>query len=112
MIDLGKQYILEQWSEVSLYTYSVHTSQEARYVTTWKPSWLILFGETDTVYCENHMEHTGRLCGWITVCLCVMYKTNVHVPLRVAFFFLSVSSKSFPKLCLHLSSTCAVCITQ
>jgi hypothetical protein len=23
----------------------------------------MLFGETDAVYCENHMEHTNTLCG-------------------------------------------------
>jgi hypothetical protein len=23
----------------------------------------MLFGETASVYCENHMEHTDKLCG-------------------------------------------------
>jgi hypothetical protein len=28
-----------------------------------KPNWLMLFGETVTIYCENHTEHTHTLCG-------------------------------------------------
>jgi hypothetical protein len=42
---------------------SLHTSQEAHYVTITKPGWLMLFGETVAVYCENHTEHTDTLCG-------------------------------------------------
>jgi hypothetical protein len=41
----------------------VRTSQETYYVFTTKPNRLLLFGETVAVYCENHAEHTGTLCG-------------------------------------------------
>jgi translation initiation factor IF-1 len=36
---------------------------ETHYVSTTKPNRLMLFGETVTVYCENHTEHTDTLCG-------------------------------------------------
>jgi hypothetical protein len=32
-------------------------------VSATKPSRLMLFGETVTVYRENHAEHTHTLCG-------------------------------------------------
>jgi hypothetical protein len=38
-------------------------SQETHYVSTTKPSRLMLFGETVAVYCENRTEHTNTLCG-------------------------------------------------
>jgi hypothetical protein len=41
----------------------VRTSQETHYATATKPNWLMPFGETVAVYCENHMEHTNTLCG-------------------------------------------------
>jgi translation initiation factor IF-1 len=41
----------------------VRTSQETHYVSATKPNRLMLFRETVTVYCENHMEHTNTLCG-------------------------------------------------
>jgi hypothetical protein len=31
------------------------------YVSTRKPNWLMLFGETAAVYSENHTEHTNTL---------------------------------------------------
>jgi hypothetical protein len=46
-----------------LYKNSVRTSQETHDVSTAKPNWLILFGERVAVYCENHTEHTDKLCG-------------------------------------------------
>jgi hypothetical protein len=46
-----------------IYTNPVRTSQETHYVSTTKPNRLMLFGETVAVYCENHKEHTDRLCG-------------------------------------------------
>jgi hypothetical protein len=30
----------------------------------------MLFGETVAVYCENHTEHTEKLCGQIAVFWC------------------------------------------
>jgi hypothetical protein len=42
---------------------SARTSQETYYVSATKPSWLMLFGRTVAVYCENHTEHTDTLCG-------------------------------------------------
>jgi hypothetical protein len=42
---------------------SVHTSEEKHYVSTTKPSRLMLFGETIAVYCENHTEHINTRCG-------------------------------------------------
>jgi hypothetical protein len=44
------------------YMNSVRTSQETHYITATKPNRLMLFGETVTIYCENHMEH-NTLCG-------------------------------------------------
>jgi hypothetical protein len=41
----------------------VRTSQKTYDVTATEPNRLMLFGETVAVYCENHMEHTTRLCG-------------------------------------------------
>jgi hypothetical protein len=41
----------------------VCTSQETHNVSTTKPNWLMLFGETVAVYCENHTEHSDTLCG-------------------------------------------------
>jgi hypothetical protein len=35
---------------------SVHTSQETYYVSATMTYWLMLFGETVAVYCENHMR--------------------------------------------------------
>jgi hypothetical protein len=32
------------------------------YVSATKPNWLMLFGETVAVYCENRTEHTDTLC--------------------------------------------------
>jgi hypothetical protein len=45
-----------------VYKNSVRTSQETYYVTATKPNRLIMFKETVTVSCENHMEHTNTLC--------------------------------------------------
>jgi hypothetical protein len=42
----------------------VCTSQETHYVSTAKPSRLMLFGETVAVSCENHTEHSDTLCGY------------------------------------------------
>jgi hypothetical protein len=47
----------------ALYINPVRTSQETHYVSATKPNRLMLFGETDAVYCENHTEHTDTLCG-------------------------------------------------
>jgi hydroxyacyl-ACP dehydratase HTD2-like protein with hotdog domain len=46
-----------------IYKYPTRTSQETHYVSSTKPSWLMLFEETVAVYCENYMEHTNTLCG-------------------------------------------------
>jgi hypothetical protein len=46
-----------------MYTNPVPTSQETHHVSATKPNLLMLFGETVTVYCENHTEHTDSLCG-------------------------------------------------
>jgi hypothetical protein len=40
---------------------AVHTSQETHAVSAAEPSWLMLFGETAAVYCENRTEHTDTL---------------------------------------------------
>jgi hypothetical protein len=47
----------------NIYINPVRTPQETHYVSTTKPNRLMLFGETVTVYCENHTEHTDTLCG-------------------------------------------------
>jgi hypothetical protein len=41
----------------------VCTSQETHYVSTTKPSRLMLFRERNAAYCENHTKHTDTLCG-------------------------------------------------
>jgi hypothetical protein len=46
-----------------MYSNSVRTSQETRYVSATKTNRLMLFKETVTVYCENNTEHTNTLCG-------------------------------------------------
>jgi hypothetical protein len=46
-----------------IYTNSVRTSQETHCVTTTEPNQLMLFKETVTVYCGNHMKHTNTICG-------------------------------------------------
>jgi hypothetical protein len=43
------------------HTDTVHTSQETHYVSATEPNRLMLFGETVTVYCENHTEHTDTV---------------------------------------------------
>jgi hypothetical protein len=45
------------------YKNPVRTSQETHYVSATKPNRLMLFGETDAVYCENHMKYTNTLSG-------------------------------------------------
>jgi predicted Zn-dependent protease with MMP-like domain len=45
-----------------LYIASVRTSRETHYVSATEPKWLMLFGETVAVYCENHTEHTDTVC--------------------------------------------------
>jgi hypothetical protein len=42
---------------------SVRTSQETHYVSATRIDWLMLFGETAAVYCENHMEHIKQSSG-------------------------------------------------
>jgi hypothetical protein len=55
------------WTECRDFIYKnlVRTSQETHYVSTTKPSRLMLFGEIIAVYCENHAEHirVNTLCG-------------------------------------------------
>jgi hypothetical protein len=46
-----------------MYTNSVRASQETHYVSATKPNWLMLFGKTAAVYCENRTDHTDTLCG-------------------------------------------------
>jgi hypothetical protein len=58
---LHRKYTDQSSSEY--YTHSNCTSLETRYVSAIEPNRLILCGETITVYCENHMEHTDTLCG-------------------------------------------------
>jgi hypothetical protein len=48
---------------LQMYKYTVRASQETHYVSTTKPNWLMLFGKTVAVYCENHTGHTDTLCG-------------------------------------------------
>jgi hypothetical protein len=45
-----------------MYANSVRTSHETHYLSATKPNRLMLFGETVTVYCENHTQHTNTLC--------------------------------------------------
>jgi translation initiation factor IF-1 len=47
----------------TLYMNSVRTSQGTHYISATETNWLMLFGETVAVYCENHMEHINALCG-------------------------------------------------
>jgi hypothetical protein len=44
----------------------------------------MLFGETVTVYCENHTEHTNTLCGQNTVSFNVK-ASGIPVSLRMLF---------------------------
>jgi hypothetical protein len=46
-----------------IYNNSVRTSQETHYVSATETNRSVLFGETVSVYCENHMEHTNTL--WV-----------------------------------------------
>jgi hypothetical protein len=48
---------------VIIYKNPVRTSQETHYVTATKTSRVMLFRETVAVCCENHTEHTNKLCG-------------------------------------------------
>jgi hypothetical protein len=43
-------------ARVNIYKEPVRTSQETHYVIATEPNRLMLFRETDTVYCENHTE--------------------------------------------------------
>jgi hypothetical protein len=45
------------------YKSSVRTSEEKHYVSAIKLDQLMLFRETNTVYCENHTKHINTLCG-------------------------------------------------
>jgi hypothetical protein len=47
----------------TLYKNSVRTAQETHYVSATETNRLMLFGETVTVYCENHTELINTLCG-------------------------------------------------
>jgi hypothetical protein len=60
-----------------IYKKSVRTSQETDYVSATKPNRLILFRETDVVYCENHMIYTNTLCGQKTKEL--IYKSSSYL---------------------------------
>jgi hypothetical protein len=53
------------WAECRDFIYKnlVRTSQKTHYVSATKANWLMLFGATISVYCENHTEHTTTLCG-------------------------------------------------
>jgi hypothetical protein len=55
---------------IILYENPVHTSHETQYVSAAKPNRLMLFGETVTVYCEDHTERTDTLCEQNAVFLC------------------------------------------
>jgi hypothetical protein len=52
------------WAECRdfIYKNSVRTSQETHYVSATETNWLMLFGETVAVYCENHTEHINTPC--------------------------------------------------
>jgi hypothetical protein len=44
------------------HTDTVRTSQETHYVSATESNRLMMFRETVAVYCDNHMEHTYKLC--------------------------------------------------
>jgi hypothetical protein len=44
-----------------MFTPSIRTSQETHCLSATEPIRLMLFGETVSVYCENHTEHTFTL---------------------------------------------------
>jgi hypothetical protein len=46
-----------------IYKNPVRTSQETHYISAREPIRLMLFGETVSVYCVNHTEHTDTL--WV-----------------------------------------------
>jgi hypothetical protein len=48
---------------MTIYTNSIHTSQETPHVSAAEINLLMLFRETVAVYCEKHTEHTDALCG-------------------------------------------------
>jgi hypothetical protein len=57
------QYSHSKFILIYTYEYSIRTSQETHYVSATETNRLLLYGETVTVYCENHTEHTDTLCG-------------------------------------------------
>jgi hypothetical protein len=59
---------------------SARTTQETHYVSATKPNWLMLFGETVAVCCENHTEHTNTLCGQETQS--APHKKHITSPLQ------------------------------
>lgn len=46
---------------IYMFKNSVQTLQETHDVATTKISWLIMFKETITAYCDPHMEHINKL---------------------------------------------------
>jgi hypothetical protein len=46
-----------------MYKNSVRTPQETHYISTTKTYRLMLFRETNTLYCENHTERTNTFLG-------------------------------------------------
>jgi hypothetical protein len=66
------------WAEYRdfIYKNSVRTSQETNRVSATNHNWLMLFGETVAIYCENHTEHTNTLCGQNAVFLEVNVTTT------------------------------------
>jgi hypothetical protein len=49
--------------QLVIYKNTVRTSQETHYVSATNTDRLMLFGETNAVYCENDAKHTNTLCG-------------------------------------------------
>jgi hypothetical protein len=54
--------LIERPQNLMIYKNSVRTTQETQYVSATKTDWLMLFWETMSVYCDNHMKHTDALC--------------------------------------------------
>jgi hypothetical protein len=74
---LGKQSLFTLRTIRNTVTlWAARTSQETYFFTT-QTNRIMLFGETDAVYCVNHMEHIDTLCGQNAGS--IMLKQVVHI---------------------------------
>jgi hypothetical protein len=55
----------------TLYIRIQYVPHRKHYASATETNWLMLFGETIAVHCENHMEHINTLCGQNAEIWCV-----------------------------------------